>query len=99
MTLNDDINYDYITLVMQVLNELNLPLKRSAVVVMLEDGILTQETKFQYYLAAKNVYDALVYHVSMQDKIHYILGRGLEDELKQKVWDVWDNKIAKSIVD
>lgn len=57
--MKDD--YNIINKTMEVLHQINIPLSRTAFIVMIDNGILTQETNFTYYLLALNIYKALQY--------------------------------------
>jgi len=79
-------------IIMTVLQELQSPLSRAAVMIMLEDGMCTQEVKLREYVYAKNTAQAL--NVMKKDphntsSITYYLKQNLKDDEYEKLSSVF----------
>lgn len=75
------------------LQQADIPLTREALVIMLDEGIVTQETKFTYYIIGKNVYEAfsqMEKHIP-SNEIEYTLTKGLDSTIKNKLLLIWKN--------
>lgn len=46
-------------LLCSILKKSDIPLSRAAIFIMLDDGMLTEETSLDYYLVARNLYTLL----------------------------------------
>lgn len=57
-TMRDD-DYEIINKTMEALKYMDIPLKRTALCVVIDTGITTQETKYTYYRVAVNTYNML----------------------------------------
>lgn len=71
-------------LLCSILKKSNIPLSRTAVFIMIEDGILTEETSLDYYVVARNL-DALLSSCSrgetlMETEVTECLEYGLTDK-------------------
>lgn len=64
-------------IVMEIVKKLNLSLSMPAVMIMLEDGICTQEVSLKEYIFAKNAAQALI---SPDEEKDYYLSQNLEEE-------------------
>ena len=51
--------YDKDNIIMNVLHTVGFPISRPAVMIMLEDGMVTEERPFVEYMCAKNISEAL----------------------------------------
>jgi hypothetical protein len=83
-------DYEIINKTMIFLEKINNPLSREAVVIMLDDGILTQETHFSNYVIAKNIYDA--YSLDNNDNIKDVITKGLKKDKQDLIWDLWQKE-------
>lgn len=79
---NDDI-------VMKILEQLNIKLSRAAVVIMLSDGMLTEEAPIEHYIVAKNVYEAL----HDKDNAKEILKQNLPQNTFEIIYELYRKEI------
>lgn len=89
--MKDD--WNTINKTMAFLRQADIPLTREALVIMLDEGIVTQETKFTYYIIGKNVYEAfsqMEKHIPLNE-IEYTLTKGLDSTIKNKLLLIWKN--------
>ena len=91
--MNND--WNVINKTMDFLKFVDNPLSREAVVIMIDEGILTQETKFINYIVAKNVYEALLNRNNKGEyKDEEFLIRSLypsEQKELLRAWALWLN--------
>lgn len=69
-------------LLMKILRDMDISLSRAAVMIMLEDGMLTEERPFIEYICAKNINEALN---SPDITPELILSRGLDKETSRRL--------------
>ena len=93
--------YEIINAIMDVLKFGKIPLTRPAVCIMLNTGILTQETRYEYYRFAKNIYDyytkLAVKAVNADEEKEEII-KAIPVEEKEKyfaLWQEWKNMKKK----
>ena len=82
-----------------ILNLANNSISKEAVIVMLENGILTEERLFSDYIMALNVWNCLTYQEECMSKNTQldaklkkrILIGGLQEKEKENINRAWDN--------
>ena len=65
-------------IIMEILKKNRSPLTMSAAMIVLEDGMCTQEVRLEEYIKVLNIRDAL--NPKYKDKQEYILSRNLPEE-------------------
>lgn len=73
-------------IVMEIMKKLNSPLSMPAVMIMLEDGMCTQEVKLREYVFAKNAAQALLAPDNEKD---YYLAQNLTEEDTKRLSDIF----------